>query len=947
MRRRPTGLGAKLNLSLLAFFIVLGAATSAVLLVGFNRTQDDASDRSEEALEELGKLALQAVVGGAAEQGGLQFESAAEIGQQAARYLETFRRVGAFPPPDPTLSVSPTGQYFDPDPERTSDLLVWSTASLEDPAVLDELAYTAALDAMFDTLFRGFQNEVGGRNFDPNAIAFLGANGVNRYYPPRGLHELITRDLDPSPLFETVGPANNPERRTIWGSPYEDSAGEGLVVTAETPVYDGDTLRGAIQVDLLIQRLIDQINGIKPTANGFAFYIDSAGVILESDSYPLIQAESESNVSLGAVLDAMRSDAGAPGVAVEKLPFNGEDYFLAYTPMPSLGGSFAVAAPVSEITAEAAAITAGIGEEGDRTLRVMLGAMGALLVGGLVASSYLNRRVLLRPIAELLAGTRAVGAGDLGTAIPVRSTDELGALAEGFNLMTANLNESESRYKRIFDSATDGLTISRLDGTIVEANPAACAMHGYDQAEFLALPVAAHIHPDFLGALSDEFIEATRAGRPHAGRAVDLRKDGTQFDVDVRTIPFQFQGEPHFLSILRDVTAEVHAEQLLEQRVDERTRELRLLLDVSQNVASTLNLEELARRILEQLLGVLPYGGAAVILIEGADLVVLEASDSSGVRDEVTVGRRFRQPVPGPAGDAVQQRVAVIVEDVLADPTLAAQLHSVAGPAASGRSWLAAPLVVQDRVLGVLTLWSTEPGVYGPEHADLAMAVANQAAVAIENARLFQRASAVAALEERQRLARELHDSVSQALYGIALGAQTARQLLDSDPSKAIQPVDYVMSLAEAGLAEMRALIFELRPESLATEGLVSALEKAAAATQARYGLTVEAKLGIEPEAPLGVKEALYRIAQEAMHNTVKHAHATRIDLELASEAAGLRLAVADDGLGFDAAADFPGHLGLQSMRERMIAVGGSLAIDSAPGAGTRIVATASPAPAS
>ncbi|MCA9857603.1 MAG: sensor histidine kinase, partial [Dehalococcoidia bacterium] len=226
---------------------------------------------------------------------------------------------------------------------------------------------------------------------------------------------------------------------------------------------------------------------------------------------------------------------------------------------------------------------------------------------------------------------------------------------------------------------------------------------------------------------------------------------------------------------------------------------------------------------------------------------------------------------------------------------------------------------------------------YGPDDAELATAVANQAAIALENARLFAEASTVAALEERQRLARELHDSVSQALYGIALGAQTARQLVESDPARAVDPIEYVASLAEAGLAEMRALIFELRPESLASEGIVSALEKQVAATRARYGVAVVADLPEEPDVPLRVKEALYRIAQEAMHNTIKHARASRIDIRLAASAERTQLEIRDDGSGFVADGDFPGHLGLRSMRERAEAVGGTLTIVSTPGTGTTV----------
>jgi signal transduction histidine kinase len=226
-----------------------------------------------------------------------------------------------------------------------------------------------------------------------------------------------------------------------------------------------------------------------------------------------------------------------------------------------------------------------------------------------------------------------------------------------------------------------------------------------------------------------------------------------------------------------------------------------------------------------------------------------------------------------------------------------------------------------------------------PDQDEIAflLTIADQAAVAVETARLFAETQEKVALEERQRLARELHDSVSQALYGIGLGARTARTLLDRDPSRAAEPLDYVLSLAEAGMAEMRALIFELRPESLAQEGLVAALGRQAAALRARHELVVETDLCPEPAVPLSVKEALYRVAQEALHNAVKHARATRVDLGLRATATGLALEVRDDGVGFDPTGDFPGHLGLRSMRERIERLDGTLAVESAPGRGSQV----------
>jgi signal transduction histidine kinase len=146
-----------------------------------------------------------------------------------------------------------------------------------------------------------------------------------------------------------------------------------------------------------------------------------------------------------------------------------------------------------------------------------------------------------------------------------------------------------------------------------------------------------------------------------------------------------------------------------------------------------------------------------------------------------------------------------------------------------------------------------------------------------------------------------------------------------------------VLSQSEAGLTEMRALIFELRPESLETEGLIAALEKQVAALRVRHEISLHASLGEEPDLPLEVKEALYRIAQEALHNTVKHARASRVDLKLECDAQGVVLEVSDNGVGFNPEGNFSGHLGLKSMRERAARLGGTLRVESVPGEGTRV----------
>nr|WP_238342225.1 GAF domain-containing sensor histidine kinase [Actinopolymorpha rutila] len=251
------------------------------------------------------------------------------------------------------------------------------------------------------------------------------------------------------------------------------------------------------------------------------------------------------------------------------------------------------------------------------------------------------------------------------------------------------------------------------------------------------------------------------------------------------------------------------------------------------------------------------------------------------------------------------------------------------------------PLMSRGVVLGVLCCLCPAGSYPGRRELAYLSMVAGKAAMTVDSSHLVASAQEKAAQEERQRLARELHDSVSQALYGIALGARTARESIGQEPERIDQPLAYVLQLAEAGLADMRALIFELRPQALAEEGLVAALGKQLAAFRVRHGVRTRAVLGNEPAGAFKVKQTLYRIAQEALQNAAKHANARNVLVRLEASPTALTLEVADDGVGFDPGASYPGHLGLRSMRERVSELGGTLEIHSAPGEGTRIVARA------
>jgi signal transduction histidine kinase len=194
---------------------------------------------------------------------------------------------------------------------------------------------------------------------------------------------------------------------------------------------------------------------------------------------------------------------------------------------------------------------------------------------------------------------------------------------------------------------------------------------------------------------------------------------------------------------------------------------------------------------------------------------------------------------------------------------------------------------------------------------------------------------------ERSRLSRELHDSVSQALFASSLHARSAQKQLARaglDSPKLTSDLNSLRELTSAALAEMRALIFELRPDALVQEGLVAALQRQADATRAQSGLTVTVtgpseRLPLDPAA----EEHLYRIALEAAHNAVKHAQATMIDVHVSHLGDAVELMVTDNGIGFDPTRGTPGHLGLETMRERAVAAGATLDVIGRPGAGTSV----------
>ncbi|MEM7530956.1 MAG: GAF domain-containing protein [Chloroflexota bacterium] len=252
-------------------------------------------------------------------------------------------------------------------------------------------------------------------------------------------------------------------------------------------------------------------------------------------------------------------------------------------------------------------------------------------------------------------------------------------------------------------------------------------------------------------------------------------------------------------------------------------------------------------------------------------------------------------------------------------------------------SLLVVPLIVHTTIYGSIVFYYTEAKTFRSEEIELATSLGDQVALAIENAKLHNRAEEAAIMEERERLARELHDSVTQSLYSLTLFAEAGRRRVVAGDVDAVE--DYLIQLIETSqqaLKEMRLLLYELRPQVLEQDGLVGVLRKRLDAVEKRAGVDTELKVKKTLHVPFDAEEGLYRIVQEALNNSLKHAEADKVIVHLYADGEDIVVDVTDDGGGFDYESVY-GGMGLNNMNERAEKLGGTFSISSEVGVGTKV----------
>ena len=368
--------------------------------------------------------------------------------------------------------------------------------------------------------------------------------------------------------------------------------------------------------------------------------------------------------------------------------------------------------------------------------------------------------------------------------------------------------------------------------------------------------------------------------------------------------------------------------QVLEREERAFTEALR---DTLATMSSTLDLDKILDHILDTIGRVTPYDGANILLVE-SDLV--HVVRQRGYVEKGLEKAWLNQPIPVTRLTALQQLIELGKPLAIADTTTSPlwigfpDLDWV-------NSNVIAPIRSNSTILGFLSLDSATPGFFTQAHAERLQSFADQAAIAIQNARLLDRAKRTAVIAERNRLASELHDTISQTLWSVSLITQRLPAIWEMDQEEGRRSLNTLHELAQNALEEMRVLLLELRPASLTEAKLGDLFRQVAGIITKRTGLNISVQIADQEPVPPEVHFALYRIVQEALNNVVLHASASHVEVYFRSHSGHVDLTIQDNGLGFSPADIGIGHLGLSIMQDRVQNIGGTLEISSHKGAGT------------
>ena len=464
-------IGSKITFGLLIFLLILAMATILLVHRGFKRAEQNAVQHVIGSLQSQSQNALIQTTSLEAQLYDIELQQAASLTEIAAQTMVNAHEAGIIIDLEKSsshviwsgsqLTQSPDGLlYYDADPERRTEIL--HPGNIPPDALTDRnLSDSAILDEIFPALLVESKTAVG--------IYYQGPQLTFRYYPVRNLPEIEigngAAEAAQSMHIEDfpVAPSNNPEQKTIWLPPYVDDAGQGLLVSANAPVYFGKEFQGFIGIDISLARLIDRLNNLKPTPNSFAFLTDTGNNLIAVSpeganllaGYNLTAQESAptgllglSLIDLNPELKSLLSNKQVSLSGFTQLHLSGKDMLITYAPLADIGWNLYVAVPLNEVTEESQAVSDAILNDGQSTVNNTLLAMAAFFLLATFVSIFFSYRFINTPLRQLLNGVRTVTSGNLSVSVPVTSKDELGELAESFNQMTEELKQRNRQLSR-------------------------------------------------------------------------------------------------------------------------------------------------------------------------------------------------------------------------------------------------------------------------------------------------------------------------------------------------------------------------------------------------------------------------------------------------------------------------------------------------------------------
>jgi PAS domain S-box-containing protein len=512
----------------------------------------------------------------------------------------------------------------------------------------------------------------------------------------------------------------------------------------------------------------------------------------------------------------------------------------------------------------------------------------------------------------------------------------------------------------LVENLQEGIWVLDAEGNTAFANPRMAQMLGYTVDEMLGKHLFAFMDQRQV-EIAQRNLDRRRQGIREQHDFEFTRKDGTTIHTSLATSALSDSDGNYVgaLAGIMDISDRKRAEEELRratesaeaaqreeadrrQEADRRRRIAEGLGDVLAVLNSDQSLDQLLDYIARQAGGLLGTRAAGIYSLD-KDTGRLAIRAARGLLAAYVAGAKI--PIGHGALDrAMDLRQPVAVPDVATSLANKEGLVVPKGQATAAHAWtrvyralLAVPIVIEDQVYGGMLLYYGEPRSFPQDEIELAVAFADQVALAIGNARLKEQVRRAAMSAERDRLARELHDAVTQTLFSAGLIAEAIPKVWERSPEDGRRGLEELRLLVRGAAAEMRTLLVELRPTALTEKPLPELLRHLSEAMAGRIRVPIEFQADGNYKLPAEVQIALYRIVQETLNNVAKHAGAAHVWVGVHCQPQQASLLVRDDGCGFDPHQVLPDRLGLGIMRERARSIDALLEIDSLPGQGTRV----------